>query len=125
MKRIVPLRPPRSRAAGKKRAAGLGARLGAGLLALCAGAAPATATIHTVIIDGMRFVPATIEAKAGDTIVWRNKDPFPHTVASTGPGFASAPIAPQGQWTFKAGKPGRYAYLCTLHRTMQGVLVVK
>lgn len=125
MKRIVSLRSPRPRAAGTKRAAGPRTGWGAILLALCVGAAPATAAVHTVIIDGMRFVPETIEVKAGDTVVWRNKDPFPHTVASIGPGFASVAIAPQGEWRFEADNPGRYAYLCTLHRTMRGVLVVK
>lgn len=128
MKRLVLLSLPHSLptwAAGRMGAAILKAGLGAGLLALCASAAPASAAVHTVTIDGMRFLPETIEVKAGDTIVWRNQDPFPHTVASNGPGFASAPIAPQGQWTFKAGKPGRYAYLCTLHRTMRALLIVK
>jgi plastocyanin len=82
--------------------------------------------VHTIVIDGMRFIPQTVEVKPGDTVVWRNKDPFPHTVAAVaGPGLASPVIAAGASWRFKADKPGAYPYLCTLHRTMTATLVVK
>jgi len=87
-----------------------------------AGAAPA---VHTIVIEGMRFLPPLAEVKAGDLVVWRNRDPFPHTVASGGPGFASPPIPAQGSWRFRARKAGEYAYVCTLHPTMSGVLRVR
>lgn len=83
--------------------------------------------VHTVVIDGMRFIPETLEVRRGDTVIWRNKDPFPHTATAitAGGGPASPDIAAGGSWSFKAAKQGRHAYLCTLHRTMRGTLVVK
>lgn len=94
-------------------------------LAPAAQAAPAAPAVHTILIDGMRFIPQTVEVKAGDTVVWRNKDPFPHTVMAAAPGLASPPIAAGASWRYKAARAGAYPYLCTLHSTMTATLVVK
>ena len=100
------------------------ALLGFAVLAAHAHAAPA---VHTILIDGMRFIPQTVEVRQGDTVVWRNKDPFPHTatVSESKGGPASPVIAAGARWTYKATRRGSYPYLCTLHRTMTGQLVVK
>jgi len=102
--------------------AALTAALALAVLAAQAHAAPA---VHTVMMDGTRFIPQTVEVKPGDTIIWRNKDPFPHTVTATGNGPASPVIEAGASWKFTAKKRGSYPYLCTLHRTMTGTLVVK
>lgn len=83
--------------------------------------------VHTIVIEGMRFIPQTLEVRRGDTVVWRNKDPFPHTATAEGSagGPVSPPIAAGASWRFKAATPGRYPYLCTIHRTMTATLVVK
>jgi plastocyanin len=100
-------------------------------LALLAALAPplrAAPSVHTIVIDGMRFIPHTVEVKPGDTVVWRNKDPFPHTataVAAGNGGPSSPAIAAGASWRFKATKAGTYPYLCTLHSTMTATLVVK
>jgi plastocyanin len=92
----------------------------------CAAAAPALAgEVHTVVIDGMQFAPATLEVHAGDTVVWQNRDPFPHTATSTKRGFDSRAIPAGGSWKFVARRKGEFDYLCTLHTTMKGTLVVK
>jgi plastocyanin len=100
----------------------IAAALAVAVLAAPAHAAPA---VHTVVIDGMRFIPQTLEVKAGDTVIWRNKDPFPHNAVAPGGMLASPDIPTGGSWKFKATKRGSYAYLCTLHRTMTGTLTVK
>ena len=70
-------------------------------------------------------LPQTVEVRRGDTVVWRNKDPFPHN-ATGGKGGPRLPdIATGARWTFKAKERGSYPYVCTLHRTMTGVLIVK
>jgi plastocyanin len=102
----------------------LPALLGLAALAPYADRARAGPTVHTIMIDGMRFIPQTVEVKRGDTVVWRNKDPFPHTATAPG-GPASPPIAAGASWTYKATKRGSYPYLCTLHTTMTGLLVIK
>jgi plastocyanin len=81
--------------------------------------------VHTVLIDGMQFVPRTVEAHVGDTIVWKNKDPFPHTATAVNRSFDSKDIAQNRSWKFKVRRTGAFPYLCTLHPTMTGSLVVK
>lgn len=79
---------------------------------------------HTVIIEGMRFTPATLTVRRGDRITWINKDPFPHTVTAAGK-FDSHQIAPDRSWTYVARKAGEYDYVCTLHVGMKGRVLVR
>jgi plastocyanin len=81
--------------------------------------------MHTVTIDALRYSPPTIEVNKGDTIVWRNKDPFPHTVTAQNHAFDSGQFGEGKAWKFKANQAGEFTYICTLHPTMKGVLIVK
>jgi plastocyanin len=83
-----------------------------------------TAATHTVTIEGTRFHPEVLTVKAGDSIVWVNKDPFPHTVTSRAGGFDSHEIPPDKSWTYMARTKGKFPYLCTLHPTMRAMLRV-
>ena len=80
---------------------------------------------HTVVIEGTTFAPASLTVASGDSVVWLNKDPFPHTATSKAGGFDSQVIAAGESWKYVARKKGDFAYLCTLHTTMKGVLRVK
>ena len=85
----------------------------------------ATGTTHTLMMDGTTFKPPSATIKLGDTVVWTNNDPFPHTATATGGAFDSKPLAPGQSFTFKPAARGDYPYKCTLHPTMLGVLHVK
>ena len=85
----------------------------------------AAAKTHTVTIDGTSFDPETITVKAGDTVVWVNKDPFPHTATSQAGGFDSKEIPAGKSWQFKTTKAGVFAYTCTFHPTMKATLKVE
>jgi len=87
------------------------------------GAAVKPAT-HTVTIEAVQFQPDVIDAKRGDSIVWVNKDPFPHTVTADGK-FDSKEIKPGESWTYKVQQSGDLPYICTLHPTMKAALRVK
>lgn len=87
--------------------------------------APDKPVTHTVTIEEMQFKPAELTVKAGDSIVWVNKDMFPHTATSKAKGFDSQQIDPEKSWTFRAVKKGVVPYVCTLHPTMQGTLRVR
>ena len=80
---------------------------------------------HTVIIEGMKFVPDTLTVARGDTVVWVNKDFFPHTGTATGGRFDSHEIPAAKSWRYVPKKIGQFDYLCILHPTMKGMLVVK
>ena len=79
---------------------------------------------HTVTIEGTGFQPDRLTVAAGDTVVWINKDPFPHTATAAG-AFDSRSIAPDKSWKFRAVKKGDFDYVCTLHPTMKARLTVK
>ena len=91
-KRRMPLRVSCSVAAGARRCC-----LQPGPGAAAVQPPPAT---HTVPIDGARIPPPAITVKAGDSIVWVNKDPFPHTVTSKAGGFDSHPLQPAQSWKY-------------------------
>jgi plastocyanin len=87
-------------------------------------AAPKPKT-HTVDIEATQFSPAMLEVKLGDSVVWKNKDPFPHNVTAENKAFHSGDLQNGRSWSFKAGKKGVFPYVCTLHPTMKAVLTVK
>jgi plastocyanin len=94
---------------------------GAGPAAGASAGKPAT---HRVVIDGLKYEPETLTVRRGDTIVWTNKDPFPHTVTAPGK-FDSHDIPAGGSWKYVARVAGDYAYICTLHPNMKGMLRVE
>ena len=83
------------------------------------------AATHTVVIDGVRFVPETLIVKVGDTVVWVNKVPFPHTATSQAGTFDSHEIATGKTWRYIPKKAGVFPYACTLHSTMKATLTVE
>ena len=97
------------------------------LLTSCAGpGADSTAgKTHTVSMDGTGFAPSDITVHVGDTIVWKNEDPFPHTATSQSAGFDSKDIDEGQSWSYTATKKGDFDYVCTLHPTMKGALIVR
>ena len=80
---------------------------------------------HTVTIESMRFQPETITVAPGDTIIWVNKDLVPHTATSEAGRFDSKEIQAEKSWRYTVQKKGDYAYVCTFHPTMKGMLSVK
>lgn len=80
---------------------------------------------HTVTIAGMQFQPVELIVKRGSRIVWNNEDLFPHTVTAVDKSFDSGSIAAGSSWTYVATQPGTHAYVCGLHPTMMGRLVVR
>jgi plastocyanin len=88
-------------------------------------AGPAKAATHTVTIEGMRFDPDVLTIKAGDSVVWVNKDLFPHTATSKAGGFDSQQIAASDTWRHSFDKKGEFSYVCTLHPPMKATIKVK
>jgi plastocyanin len=91
---------------------------------------PSVAAPSLAIVEGSLSDPATwgyaVSVPVGQSVVWSNIDPIqPHTATAadttwdTGlilPGQSAAPV------TF--GSPGLYAYVCTPHPWMKGMLQV-
>ena len=81
--------------------------------------------MHTVTIEGMRFLPEVLTVAPGDTVMWVNNDLVPHTATSTTGSFDSKDIQADKSWKLTIRKTGDFAYICTFHPTMKAMLRVK
>lgn len=88
-----------------------------------AGGAPAGGAVAAM--RQMAFAPERIEITAGTTIVWTNQDQLVHTVIADDGSWSSGDVAPGATWSHKFDTPGTYAFHCTPHPFMKGVVVVK
>jgi len=83
-----------------------------------------THSVDTVVIKQMQFFPADLNVKIGDTVVWINNDMVPHTVKeSEAQGFYSDTINVGKSW--KTEVKDSASYICSIHPTMVGKLVLK
>jgi plastocyanin len=85
-----------------------------------AAAAPRT---HTIVMNKMKFGAAPAGVKAGDTILWINKDMFRHT-ATAKDGSFNIDLAPGSKGKTVVRKAGAIAFVCKYHPGMRGVLKV-
>jgi plastocyanin len=81
--------------------------------------------VKTVVMEGTQFQPGDITVNRGDTIVWVNRDFFPHNVTAKTGGFRSKDLDPDQSFRFQAQEAGTYPYVCTLHPTMSAVIHVR
>lgn len=72
---------------------------------------------------GFAYAPAALSMKVGDTLVFRNDDPLPHTATSST--FNSGDINAESAWRWVARRPGRYAIRCLYHPNMAAIVTVQ
>jgi plastocyanin len=102
------------------------ARLGAVALALMLhAAAHAAAPIATVDIRKFAFTPQEITVAPGTTVTWTNQDETPHTLTARDATFKSKALDTNDAFTFTFANAGDFAYFCTLHPFMTGVVHVR
>lgn len=78
-----------------------------------------------VTIDGFTFKPSTITIPAGTTVIWTNKDGFAHTVKPTDDLFPASPdIDAATPFRHTYDTAGSYPYICGIHNSMTGTVVV-
>jgi plastocyanin len=85
---------------------------------------PVRAADMEVNIDNFAFTPKELTVKAGTTIVFRNRDDIPHSVAGSKGEFHSKALDTDDSFSFTFTKAGTYDYSCGLHPRMQGRIVV-
>ena len=80
-------------------------------------------TTHTVLIKKMKFIPETLHVKNGDTVVWINKDFYPHDVSKFDDNsWHSSPLEKGKSWAKVVTKTEEY--YCSLHVVMRGKLII-
>ena len=93
-------------------------------LPLAAGPAAAAPAVHRVVIDKMRFGPLPATLRAGDVIVWVNRDLFRHT-ATARDGSFTIDLPPQASGRTVVARKGTIPFFCKFHPGMKGTLVAR
>jgi plastocyanin len=86
-----------------------------------AGAGPVVA----VSIDHNTFIPSEITVAPGTIVTWVNGEAMPHTVVDLNKGFRSKTLVKDAKFSFAFTTAGDYSYLCSIHPSMKGKVIVK
>lgn len=79
-----------------------------------------------ITIKNFSFNPPTLTVKTGTKVTWVNNDSVTHTVtADSGNLFDSKTLSPGQSFSFIFIDIGSANYLCTIHPTMEGEVVVE
>ena len=75
-----------------------------------------------VAIKDFKYAPAEIKVAKGTTITWMQQDSAPHTV--TGDEFDSGTLSKGKTYSRTFDEVGTYEYICTIHPSMKGKVIV-
>lgn len=84
-----------------------------------------TAATSPVEIAKFTFTPMEITIAAGTRVVWTNRDETPHSVQAADKSFASTGLDTGDTFEHTFAKPGDYAYVCSVHPFMKGIVHVR
>ena len=102
----------------------LGAVAGALALALGVGAGTVQAADRDVDISGFTFSPRTVTVNVGDSVTWTNSDAQTHT-ATSGSAWDTGDIGNGESKSITMRRAGTFDYICSIHPTMTGTVVVR
>lgn len=71
------------------------------------------------------FDPSTISVAVGSEVTWTNSDDTVHTTTADDATWDSEQLDGGEKFTFTAEEPGSYPYVCDIHPSMVGELVVE
>jgi plastocyanin len=94
-------------------------------LVLLLGTQAAAAEDVSILIKNFDFGPMNITVAPGTTVVWKNLDGEPHTVASADGLFRSQALDQNDSYRFTFDKPGTFRYICSIHPNMKATITVK
>jgi plastocyanin len=84
----------------------------------------AAAGASAITIQNFAFAPASLTVKAGTTVTWTNNDSPTHSVKWADGAAGSSPLTTGSSYTRTFATPGTYAYVCGIHASMHGTIVV-
>lgn len=79
--------------------------------------------VVTVVMKNNLFQPANLKVPAGTVVVWLIGETPQHTVASSL--WPKATLGPGGSFRYRFETPGTYEYVCDLHASMVGTVIVE
>ena len=78
---------------------------------------------YSIAMENFLFKPAEITIKKGDTITWTNQDSAPHDIS--GDTFQSNPLVKGQSFSFAFDSVGTFNYICGIHPSMKGKIIVQ
>jgi plastocyanin len=93
--------------------------------ALLLGTQAAAAEDVSILIKNFDFGPMNVTVAPGTTVVWKNLDGEPHTVASADGLFRSQALDQNDSYRFTFDKAGTFRYICSIHPNMKATITVK
>lgn len=89
------------------------------------GASDADLPPNYVVVKALKFTPKTLTVAPGDEITFDFDDgSVQHNAVAEDKSFDTG-IHTETTVTVTLNKPGRYPYVCTLHPTMKGTIIVE
>lgn len=88
-----------------------------------AGAAPPASHEHVIPIAAMRFGPVPTGLRAGDTILWVNRDIVVHSATARDRSF-DVTLQPRQSVRVTVRRARTIAFYCRYHPAMRGTLTV-
>lgn len=80
-------------------------------------------TGNAVNIQNFSFNPPTLTIKAGTTVTWTNNDSAVHDIKMAG--FTSDTFSRGESYEYTFENPGTFDYICGIHPSMKGVIIVE
>ena len=78
-----------------------------------------------VEIRKFAFEPKEITVTPGTTVAWINHDETPHAIIAADKSFASKAMDTDDRFEYTFTNEGDFAYACTLHPFMTGIVHVR
>ncbi len=78
---------------------------------------------NEISIKNFAFDPATLNISAGTKVIWTNNDSVAHRISGTG--FQSTDFYNGQKYGFTFTAAGTYDYICSIHPSMKGQIIVK
>jgi plastocyanin len=78
-----------------------------------------------IVMKNIKFMPADVTIKVGQTVAWTNEDGAQHDVVANDGTFKSDLLSTGQVFTFTFSKAGTYPYYCSIHPQMQGTITVQ
>jgi plastocyanin len=78
-----------------------------------------------VIVKNLAFNPASVTVAVGSTVTWQNQDQTTHTVVADDGSFKSPDLGSGKTFSYTFRTAGTFTYVCGIHPTMKGIVVVR
>jgi plastocyanin len=85
----------------------------------------ASVSDNTIQIKNFTFDPSTITVKAGSAVRWVNKDSVAHKLQFADAGFSTQILGASQSESHIFAVAGVYSYICSIHPSMKGTVIVE